>query len=144
MIGQPKIVYDAGAGPVTLQCVDGPKDFHCYYKSRVHDNVATSGYRERVFEHSDMLISFTMPAMTVGDALPAWNAFMTWALQGGTFNFYPNSQLADYYHCVVEGDGFDPVRVGPGRYSATFTFRIVPDAYAPGDPAFVLQKFYGV
>ena len=139
-----KIVYNPGSGDVTLTSVRGPNNFQCAYRSRVHDNLATSGFRERVFEASDMVISFTMPAMVVDGDLPDWCAFMTFALAGGQFDFYPNSALSDHYHCVSEDEGFAPARVAPARYSASFRFQIVPDDHAPGDPAYVLQKFYGV
>lgn len=141
----PKIIYNAGAGNVTLQCVRGPRDFRCGYKTRAHDNLATSGLRERVFEANDILISFVMEQMAVTSDLPSWTAFAQWALSGGAFKFYPDAALSDYYNCVSDDDGFEPARTGPGRYSAAFHFRIVPDGQAPdGGPGEVLERFYGI
>ncbi len=140
----PKIVYDAGAGAVTLQCVRGPAGFGCWAKARVHDNVATSGLRERVFEETDLFISFTMPALRVGEDYGAWAAFAAWAMQGGQFEFYPDGAQAEKHHCVDEGDGWETTRVGPGVYSAAFSWRIVPDALAPADAGEVMERFYGV
>lgn len=137
-----KIIYDPGSGDVTLVSKRGPNQFRCWYQSRVHDNLATSGLRERILEGSDILIAFMMPSHIVDDDLPDWAAFMTFALGGGQFDFYPNSAGADYYTCVLEDDSWDPVRVAPGRYQASYRFRVV--ANAPGDPASALQKFCGV
>jgi hypothetical protein len=140
----PKIVYHPLTVDVTLQCSKGPVGFACHYKSRVHDNVATSGLRERVFEGNDMLISFNMPFLSVTDDLPGWMSFAQWALAGGSFKFYPDAALSDYYNCVSDDEGLPLTYVAPGRYSTGFNFRIVPDSQAPADPGVVMKRFYGV
>jgi len=139
-----KIVYNAGAGAVTLQCARGPRNFRCWYKSRVHDNLATSGIRERVVEAHDILIAFEMPALRVGDDLDDWAVFMKWALGGGAFEFYPDAALATKYNCVSDDEGFEPVWTAPGQYAAAFKLRIVPDSLFPADPSVVMLRFYGV
>ena len=140
----PKIVYDAGAGNVTLQFVRGPQRFQCGYQTRAHDNLATSGIRERVLEGNDILIAFGMVHMRVEGDLPEWSAFMKWALGGGQFDFYPDADLPDYYHCVSDDEGFAPQWTAPGQYGAEFRLRVVPDGQAPADPSEVIQRFYGV
>ena len=140
----PKIVYDAGSGPVTLAFLRGPRDFQCIFDARAHDNLATSGIRERVVEANDILIGFTMGHMRVEEDLPEWVAFMSYALYGGQFEFHPDADLPDYYHCVSDDAGFAPARTGPERYAAGFQFRIVPDGQAPADPSEVMKRFYGV
>jgi len=142
-MGLPKVTYDAGAGNVSLQFVRGPQGFKCQAKAIVHDNEATSGIRERVVERTELLLTFSMLALRVDGDLPAWATFMTWALQGGTFAFSPDSDLTDYYNCVSEDEEFSPELRGPGVYSAAFVWRIVPDALAPAGPGVVLRRFYG-
>jgi hypothetical protein len=140
----PKVVYDAGAGPVTLQFARGPQNFKPYFASVIHDNEATSGARERVTERNDLLLSFSMGYMRVDDDLAGWSAFMAWALGGGQFSFYPNAALADYYTCVSEDEGFEPALVAPGIYGAAFVWRVWPDARMPAGPGVVLARFYGI
>jgi len=143
----PKLVYTSTTfpfTPTTLPFTRGPVNFSVAWKSRVHDNLATSGLRERVVEAHDLLIAFTMPALRVADDLAAWTAFMSWALDGKQFDFYPDGSVGTYYHCVSDDDAFDLTRTAPGQYSATFKFRIVPDSQAPGGPDDVLGAFYGL
>ncbi len=141
----PKIVYNPGGGDVTLQFLRGPQDFKCFYRSRVHDNLATGGLRERVVEANDMLITFGMGAMRITDDLDDWAAFMAWALAGGQFSFWPDAALAtDYYHCVSDDEGFEYSRNAPGQYGAAFRWRIVPDSQAPANPGVVMKRFYGI
>ncbi len=145
-MGLPKIVYDAGAGPVVLTFQRGPQEFRASWDTRAHDNLATSGVRERVLEAHDILITFRMGHMRVDDPtdLPAWAAFMKFALGGGQFGFYPNVDIDEQYHCVVDDDGFEPERVAPGMYGAAFEFRVVPDAIAPADPVQVVKRLNGI
>jgi hypothetical protein len=143
-MGLPKVIYDAGVGAVTLQLVRGPQNFRCYYKSRLHDNLATSGIRERVVEAHDILIAYEMQALRVTDDLDDWTAFMVFALGGGQCEFYPDAALPDYYHLVSDDEGFEPARTGPGQYAAAFRWRIVPDALAPADVSVVMKRFYGI
>lgn len=144
----PKIMYSTGP-EVTLAFARGPQGFRAGSVTRKHDNLATSGVRERVVEKTDILIGFTMPMMLVSDDLPTWATFMAWAAGGSTFKFYPNQALATtYFTCELESaedaETWEPARVGPGVYSADFLFRIVPDAYAPADVGVVLKRFYGI
>lgn len=145
-MGLPRVTYNAGAGQVVVQCVRGPQNFVCKWETRAHDNVATSGVRERVVEAHDLMIAFEMRHMKVGagEDLEQWAAFMKFALGGGQFLFSPNSDLADFYNCVSEDEGFEVSRAGPGVYGASFKFRIVPDAQAPADPGVVMKRFYGI
>ena len=142
----PKIVYTpAGGGATTLQFVWGPVDFDCYWDARLHDNLSTSGLvRERVVENADLLISFQMPHMVVDTAMPAWATFLSFALLGGSFQFFPSAALADNYNCVLEDLGWHPKRNAPKKYASTIILRILQDSQAPSDPGVVLRRFYGV
>ena len=140
----PKVIYNPGSGDVTLTFVRGPRQFACYYSSRVHDNLATGGLRERVVEAKDILIRFEMPALRLTGDFGDWAQFEDWALAGGQFSFYPDASLADYYHCVSDDTGFEYARNAPGQYAAAFHWRIVPDSQAPANPGEVMKRFYGI
>jgi len=140
----PKIVYNPGTGDITLQFVRGPQGFQCGWKGRVHDNVATSGLRERVIEGLDLVITFTMGAIKVSDDMDDWTTFSFWALNGHTFAFYPDAALSSHYNCVSDDEGLEWTRMGPGVYSASFRWRIVPDDHAPSGPDVVMKRFYGI
>jgi hypothetical protein len=142
----PKVVYNPGSGDVTLTFQRGPNAFHCYYHAVRHDNVATSGLKESVLERLEMLIEFSMPALTISDATdyPAWAALMKFALTGAAFKFFPNATLTEYYNCTSEDEDWDPQRAGPGKYTVACKWKIVPDASAPADPSVVIKRFYGI
>lgn len=140
----PKIVYNAGGGNVTLSFARPPQDFTSYAAPVVHDNIATSGQKERLLEYRHQFIAFTMPYLRVPGDLIEWGAFMDWALGGGEFDFYPDAALATFFTCTVEGDRFEPRRNAPGQYSADFLFRIVPGATEPADPTVVMKRYYGI
>lgn len=140
----PKIIYDAGAGAVTLTFARGPQGFRCTSKATVHDNQATSGIRERVMERVELVLSFTMGHLRVDDDLDDWSTFMAWALVGESFQFFPDSAQATYYNVVSADEGFDPARVAPGVYSASFVWLIVPDVVsAAATTGSVMRQFYG-
>lgn len=140
----PKVIYNTGAGgDVTLQFAGGPQDFTPRWAWRGARNVATSGLVESVEQGRDILIGFAMPAMTLTE-VASWAALMGWMLGGGQADLYPDASLSEHYHVVSEDQGFEPKRVGPGRYAASFAWRIVPDDHAPAGPDVVLKRFYGI
>lgn len=143
-MGLPEINYNAGAGDIPLPFKRGPQGFKCAARAVVHDNDATSGVRERVIERTQLVLTFTMPALRVDDDLPAWSTFMQWALQGGSFYFMPNSDLGDYYRAISEDQEFAPERKAPGVYAAAFQWRILTDELTPASPGVVLKRFYGI
>ena len=141
----PQIVYNPGSGNVTLAFTRGPVDFSCEWAGRVHDNLSTSGLvRERVVENLDLLISFQMPHMIADQDMPGWAAFLSYALSGGQFQFYPSSTLTDNYNCVLEDAGWKPKWNAIKKYGSTITIRILQDSSAPPDPGQVLRRFYGI
>lgn len=132
---------------MTLNFTSYPKDLTCDRKTVAHVNVATSGEaREQVTERHELILRFTLPAMTLAEAY-LFDLFMVWAQGGGQFDFHPNtaaSMVAEYYHCVVEEPVYALKRVGLQRYSNTFTFRILPDGQAPATALQVLKRIAGV
>lgn len=144
-IGLPQVTYNPGSGLVTLAFVRGPQGFHPNWKPRLHDNLSTSGAaRERVVENLDILISFGMGHVIVDQDMPAWDLFLAFILAGGQFNFFPNSNLPDYYHCVEEAGLSEMKYTAPKKYAMSLVFRIINDSQAPANPGTVLRRLYGV
>lgn len=114
--------------------------------TRGNDNLATSGKRERVVEATDVLISFTLPAVQVGANYKAWAAFARWAQQGHTFavGLGVSTAGAQTYNAVLEQMGFSSKRIALGVYSLGFKFRIDPDSDAPADAGEVMNAFWGL
>jgi len=134
-----KIVYGSS---VTL-AFDGAVDFLCTLQARVHDNLSTSGIRERVVEAVDMLISFTLPKVRVSTDLAGWEAFAAWAINGAAFDFYPDV-LQAHFHCQAEDQGMEMAHVALGVYCLAFRWRVVPDSVAPADCGIVMKRYYGI
>ncbi|MDE2097870.1 MAG: hypothetical protein KGL39_11525 [Patescibacteria group bacterium] len=144
-----QIVYNnPSTGNVTLNFQRGPQNFECFYSGRVHNNVATGGLKERVTEFLDILIAFEMQNHVLSDATDyeAWGAFMGFALAGAQFTLCVNTVIgtAATYDCVCDDEKWQIKREGPGRYSASYNFRLVPDSTWPaGGPALVMRQYYG-
>lgn len=138
--------YDPGTGSIILDCGRrGVNNFLAKDTARAHDNISSSGYRERVIEAADVLVSFTMPALLVGDDYESWAKFYRWALAGNQFNFAPNYPASmAIYDAVLEQLSFEPKRVGIGRYALDVMIRILPGSRAPADAGEVMQAFWGL
>jgi hypothetical protein len=63
------------------------------YAAVRHDNIATSGIREAIFERRDRMFGFDMPFTALGSDVGLWSRFFDYALQGFPFSFYPDSTL---------------------------------------------------
>lgn len=144
-MGFPRLRYPSGATSQTIiNFKRGPIDFLCQAAGRVHDSLAASGFRARNKEAVDLLITFTMPAVYIGDDYPAWAAFAAWASQGGTFDFVPNARFANEFHCVSDDVSFQPSRKGLGWYEMQLAWRVVPDSVRPASSGQVMQWYYGL
>ena len=133
------------AVPATVNIACWAVGFDAYDQARRHKNLSTSGLQEVVYEASDVLCDWTIPALLVGSDYEQWATFFRWAAQGGTFNFAPRYPASSaIYHATLESDDFKPKRVGPGRYSLAVQIRIVPDGAAPADAGAVMHSFYGL
>jgi hypothetical protein len=156
-MGVCQINYNTGS--TTLYFQRGPLNFIAEDSVRRHDNIATSGVRESVYEANDILISFTMPGLLMGTSgaadYAAWKNFFAWARPGGSFQFCPNNSVlvsaapwsgaAYYFNCLLEDTGFKPKKLGMGRYSLDVKFRVAPgDAYAPDNAGQIMEAFWGL
>ncbi len=123
-MANPKIVYDPGTGPTTLNFVYPPRRVPgCVYKAVRHDNLATSGVRESVVERIDQFLELEMEWVLSGPDLSAWASFMIFALGGGQFSFYPDSSQPSFLNCWLEETDFNAQYKAPGKYTFKMTFR---------------------
>ncbi len=122
----PKIVYDAGQGPVTLNFQRPARFVPAYYYSAVrHDNVASSGVRESVYERSDQFLEFEMEWVASGTDVQAWSSFMQYALKGGQFSYYPDSSLTAFTNYWLEDAEWIPRWKARGMYTFRMKMRQV-------------------
>jgi hypothetical protein len=105
MYNAPAIVYNptGNGGTVVLTFVYPPRlvpsDF---WKMERHDNVASSGVRESVYERTDRFMEFDMEWIASAQDLPDWRAFVTYARQGGGFSYFPASLACGRSDFVLE------------------------------------------
>ncbi len=125
-MANPKIVYDPGAGPQTLTFLRQPRRVPAYYANAVrHDNVASSGVREAIFERADNFFDFEMEWVGIGADVQAWNSFMQYALKGGQFSYYPDASLTAFTNFWLEDATWKPDYKAPGQYVFRMKFRQV-------------------
>lgn len=93
----PKIVYDPGTGAVTLNFTYPPvqKPGIDPLSAIRHDSTTISGIRQAITERVDTLRTVQIDFVPFAD-LTAWGAFMNFALQGGTFKYYPDATLTAF------------------------------------------------
>jgi len=133
----PKIVYPSG-GATTVQFTEPARFFTGSRKATRHDNTASSGVQERIWERTDTFLLFTMeyvkaPLVSSGafgsyalnSDILNWDSFMIYALQGGAFDFYPDPALApsDIRVCVLEHTDYNPKWRSLGMFTFDMVFR---------------------
>jgi hypothetical protein len=122
----PKILYPSGASPgTTFTFVYPPREVpYKDYSVVRHDNIASSGVRESIFERMDEFLTFTMEYAKLGSDIQAWDAFIIWALQGAAFDYYPDSTVAGTHTAyVLEDTTWTPAYKQLGMYTFNVRFR---------------------
>jgi len=113
-----RIIYDAGGGDTALDFLHPPRVVPGYQKAAVrHDNIAASGVKESIHEHTAQIIEFDVPWVEPGADLAAWSAFLDFALTGGQFRFYPDAALPDHVDYTLENMDIKLERVAPSYFS---------------------------
>lgn len=95
------------------------------YKAVRHDNIASSGVVEKIFERVDKFTSVNMEFVASASDLANWKTFIDYAIQGGTFQFYPDSSSATFTNYTLEDKDWNAAYKYPGIYSFKLTFREV-------------------
>jgi len=125
-MANPCIVYPVVSGTVTLSFERPPQRVPAYSQKAVrHDNVASSGVRESVVERIDNFLDLDLEWVAIGSDVQAWAGFMTYALQGGVFAYYPDSSQTTFTNYWLEDTDWTAAYKAPGQYSFHLKFRQV-------------------
>jgi hypothetical protein len=125
-MANPAIVYPCGTSTATLNFLRPPTKVPACSSTAVrHDNVASSGLRESVLERIDNFLDLDLEWVGVGPDVQAWGQFMSYALQGGVFTYYPDSSQTAFVNYWLEDTNWTAAYKAPGQYSFHLKFRQV-------------------
>ncbi|MGH9356209.1 MAG: hypothetical protein ACRD10_08780 [Terriglobia bacterium] len=125
-MANPRIIYDAGTGPMTLAFTYPPRNVAAYNSVATrHDNVASSGVRESVLERIDNFLEIEMQTVLLGADVAAWNGFMRYALTGGIFAYYADGSQNASTNYWLDQTTWNAAYKAPGLYSFKLKFRQV-------------------
>lgn len=123
----PKIKYPTGAdSPTTLSFVYPPRMVpHAALQTVRHDNIASSGQAERIFEQTADFLVFTMEYVKLGSDVSAWDTFMRQALQGISFDYFPDAAVNSFTSYELEDTNWVPAFKSLGMFSFSVKARKV-------------------
>jgi len=91
------------------------------------DSISSSGLRQSVTERIDRVLTLEFPSIPEGD-LTNWDAFISWILAAGQFDYYPDSTLSSSNTYQVVDTDLGPEWVGYMLYKITLNLRRVVSA----------------
>ncbi len=123
----PQIQYDAGAGPVTLAFTYPPinKPLLDDREATRHDSITSSGLRQSALERVDIIKNLQMENVPWED-LPAWAAFIDYAIQGGEFSYFLDATQTAFQTFELVDQNFKPSFNVRGITKFTLVLRLVP------------------
>jgi len=123
----PKIVFDPGSGAVTLNFTypDTQKPKGDPLQAVRHDSVSSSGIRQCMVERVDTLKNVNVENIPWAD-LPNWQVFAAYAVQGGSFAYYPDATSSNFQTWELTDDNYDPKFNAFGLSKLTLKLRLVP------------------
>ena len=125
-MANPQIVYNPGAGPITLAFKYPPRIVPAYESVATrHDNVASSGVRESILERIDNFLEISMETVLSGPDVAAWNQFVQYALTGAQFAYYPDRSQSSFNCYWLEDTNWKAGYKAAGIYSFKLKFRQV-------------------
>ena len=93
-----------------------------------HDSVTSSGLMQVITERVDRVFPLEFPMVPQSD-LAGWDAFITWAIQGGQFQYIPDStDTGTYVVCQITSTDVPPKWVSPGFFTISIECRVVVTA----------------
>lgn len=117
----PKIVY--GGGPTTLTFDFPPRNIPYDVRQTVrHDNVASSGVRESIFEVTNIFLTVFVEYAKVSN-IAAWDSFIQWAEQGNTFKYYPDNTVNSFTTYLLEDTNWTAAFKSLGMFTFSLNFR---------------------
>ena len=122
----PKIIYDPGTGVTTLAFTFPPvqKPLLDDREATRHDSITSSGLRQSALERVDIVKNLMMEFVPWAD-MPAWGAFIDYAIQGGTFQYFPDSSLSAFQTWELVDSNFKPSYSVRGISKFTLVLRLV-------------------
>ena len=125
-MANPAIVYPFGTGTATLNFQRPPTRVPAYSSVAVrHDNVASSGVRESILERIDSFLDLDLEWVGAGADVEAWAQFMSYALEGGLFAYYPDSAQPVFTNYWLEDTNWTAAYKAAGQYSFHMKLRQV-------------------
>jgi hypothetical protein len=125
-MANPAIAYPFGSDTTTLLFQRPPRRVPAYSAVAVrHDNVASSGVRESVLERIDNYLDLDLEWVGLGSDVQAWAQFMSYALQGGVFAYYPDSSQDGFSNYWLEDTNWTAAYKAAGQYGFHLKFRQV-------------------
>lgn len=124
---KPKIVYPssvlAPASPVTLAFARSPRRVPSFVLESIrHDNRASSGVQEVVYERTDKFWEGELEYVASGAEIAAWQAFEESALQGIPFDYYPDATSSAFTTFFLEDQQMSAAYKVPGQYTFKHRF----------------------
>src|SRR5438270_14004543 len=123
----PKIVYDAGAGPVTVAPTypDVSKPVMDPIEAVRHDSFTSAGGRQTQTERVDTVRNIVFDSVPWED-LPMWAAWAAFAVLGGSFQWYRDAAATAFETWELVDDKVTPQFVCRGLAKLAFKIRKVP------------------
>jgi hypothetical protein len=125
----PKIIY----GSTTLTFFFPPinKTGANNREAQRKDSISLSGLKQSIHWRTDQFLVLEIPLIPDVD-VPAWEAFLDYALQGGEFSYYKDATLAGFTVYTLEDTKTTLKRNVRGHYQTTLNFRRVIGADQTG------------
>jgi len=123
----PKFVYDPGTGAVTFTPTypNMQKPYMDDFEAVRHDSITSSGIRQSMVERVDRIKPVNFEFVPWSD-LTNWQNFLNYAIQGGSFSYYPDSTLTGFQTWELVEDKVSPTFVCIGFSKIAFSLRLVP------------------
>jgi hypothetical protein len=100
----PKVQYidDAGHGQELIFALPPTQKPFAYVTAVRNDSFASSGVKQSVCERDEEFFDINLLWIAAGDDVEAWDQFMRWAIHGGEFEYYADSDLDTHVTCTLE------------------------------------------
>lgn len=89
-----------------------------------HDNIASSGVIEKIYERTDEFLTFEMEYAKAGADIASWDSFIRAVVQGSAFDYYPDSTLSAHSSYTLEQTNWTANYKQLGMYSFQMRFRL--------------------
>jgi hypothetical protein len=119
----PRIIY--GSTILDFTYPDVQKPMTDLLQAVRHDSITSSGLRQSMVERVDVLKTLQFDSIPWAD-LPAFSDFIKYAIEGGSFQFYPDATASAFQTWELVDDNFSPQFSSRGLTKCTLKLRQVP------------------